>query len=117
MSDEEKRNPRRRRFDPSMRGPKMPDANVMGVMGQMLGGIGTGLGAGLANKMNERMTVAAAALQGLLMHGDRSYPPREAAKHAVDYADALLAELEKKPDPRFPDTTQMPSIQTVVEEP
>jgi hypothetical protein len=90
---------------------KKLDPSMIGVVGQMLGGLGTGLGAGLANKMNERTMLAAAALTGLLANSTHF---TDAAADAVRLADAVLKRLEEVPDPRYPDTTQMPSIQKVV---
>jgi hypothetical protein len=96
MADEEKK----RRFNMSGGPPKLIDG---GVMGQMLGGIGTGLGAGLAGKMNDRLTLAAAALNGLLSDPNYTDEPSDAAEKAQQYADALLKRLEEVPDPRYPE--------------
>lgn len=72
----------------------------LGVLGQMFGGA---LGTGLANMMNERVTLAAAALSGILADHQYNEGPFEAAKVAQSYGDALLERLEEVPDPRFPD--------------
>lgn len=81
----------KRRFDPSM----------VGVVGQMLGGLGSGMGQGLAAKLNERTMVAAAALQGLIA-ADPGGAFSEVAADARKFADALLKELDEHPDPRYP---------------
>jgi hypothetical protein len=44
--------------------------------------------------LTKREAFALAALQGAVNHSE--YPPAIAAKHAVAYADALLAELAKE---------------------
>lgn len=41
-----------------------------------------------------RFTAACAAMQGMLAHTDTLYP-HEVSRDAVDYADALIKELEK----------------------
>lgn len=45
--------------------------------------------------MTQRAYAAAAAMQGLLAAGEAVLPPAKLAEVAVDYADALLAEIER----------------------
>lgn len=79
------------RFDPS----------TMGSIGQLFGGIGAGLGQTIAHKLNDRLTVAAAAMQGILAcSSDATFDFKQLATDAVEVADALLARLDEVPDPR-----------------
>lgn len=45
--------------------------------------------------LTKREYFAAMAMQGLMMGSGFSYKPSDTANYAVDYADAILAELEK----------------------
>jgi hypothetical protein len=93
----------KRRFDPSLLDgvpPPIGSPAALGAIGQLFGGIGAGLGQSIAQKMNDRVMVAAAALQGLLAAGENIDKPKDVARAARQYGDALLAELAAEPDPR-----------------
>lgn len=104
----------RRRFDFGLGG--MPPAggeinsNLTGVLGQMFGGIGAGLGQGFAAKLNERVLLTAAALAGRLANPTHHEEIERTAAEAITHADAALKLMDENPDPRFHDPENAPHI-------